>query len=243
MWKTFRGKCIYKSAKGTQVFQNILFRWLKFNSNALQTLLNRYFPHRPGLYYIKLLTVFARLKPAECCMFGLGGAGAAHSLNNQSKQKLTVIEYDEEIIEISKRFFMLDTINNLEVIHQDAQLFAKETKRTFDHILIDLFTADSFPHQCNTEEFFSNCRRILTDNGILAINLAYSNEQWPILQLIKTSFSYATITVPVQKSANIIIYATKTDSIDSLLETLKHNKKLKQVFWDAKWGCVAEVTL
>ncbi|WED44496.1 spermidine synthase [Legionella cardiaca] len=241
MWKTFHGKCIYKSPTGIRVFQNLLFRWLKFNSNALQTLLNRYFPHRPGLYYIDPLTLFVRLKPTNCCMFGLGGAGAAHALSYKKELKLTVVEYSIDIINIARRFFMLDKLSNIEIIHQDAQLFVQETNRFFQHLLIDLFTDDTFPAHCNTEEFFNHCKRILLPDGILAVNLANLHEQWPIFQLIKKNFPNSIIAVPVKKSANLIIFATKHESINPLLDILKQHNKLKKLLWDAKWGYVAKV--
>ncbi|KTC86587.1 spermidine synthase [Legionella brunensis] len=242
MWKTFYGRCIYKSSKGVQVFQNFLFRWLKFNSHALQTLLNRYYPYRPGLYYISLLTLFVRMNPTSCCMFGLGGAGAAHALYPYRKNlKLTVVEYDSDIIDIAQRFFMTNRLTNMEIIHQDAQIFAKQTDRCFQHLLVDLFTDEIFPAHCNTEEFFNHCKRILLPEGILAVNLANRNEQWPIFQLIKKSFANATIAVPVKKSANIIIFATKNESVNTLIDLLKQHKSLKRLFWDTEWGCIAEI--
>lgn len=241
MWKTFWANCIHESTKGIYVYENLLFRWLRFKGTALQTLLNRYFPHRPALYYVNPLTLFVRLNPGSCCMFGLGGAGVAHALSPFNKIKLTVVEYDSEVINIAKQFFFLDKLENLEVIHQDAQVFAMQTDRKFQHILVDLFTDEVFPEQCNSEEFFSHCRRILTSDGILAVNLANRNEQWPIFQLLRKNFQNATLAISVKKSANIIIFATKQNSVNYLTEKLRQNKTLKRLFWDEKWGCIAEL--
>ncbi|CEK10490.1 spermidine synthase [Legionella hackeliae] len=242
MWKTFWGNCIYKSANGIYVYQNFLFRWLKFNGTALQTLLNKYFPKRPGLYYVNSLTLFVRINPGNCCMFGLGGAGVAHVLSALEKPiKLTAVEYSREVITIAQQFFMTDRLPNLEIIHQDAQRFAQQTDRKFHHLLIDLFTDDVFPAQCKTEDFFSHCKEILTPEGILAVNLANRNEQWPIFQLIRKNFLKSTLAISVKKSANIIIFATKQGSVNYLIDLLKQHKKLKRLIWDTKWGCIAEV--
>ncbi|KTD19276.1 spermidine synthase [Legionella lansingensis] len=242
MWKTFCGRCIYQSPCGAQVYQNFLFRWLKFNSSALQTLINRYYPHWPGLYYIKPLTVFVRIKPSTCCMLGLGGGGAAHALSPyKNNLKLTIVEHDIDVINIAKRFFMLDRLSHIEIIHQDANLFVEQSDRQFEHVLVDLFSGDSFPEHCNTECFFDNCKRILSPEGILAVNLANRNEQWELFQLIRKSFVNATLAVPVRKSANIIVFASKNESVANLVDKLNDHKKLKQVFWDSKWGCVGEV--
>lgn len=240
MWKTFLGRCIYQSKNGVEVFQNFLYRWLKFKGKAIQSLLNRYFPERPGLYYVNLLTLFVKLKPASCCMLGLGGAGIAHALS-PFNIPLTVVESESEIIRVAQRFFMLDQLTNLEIIHGQAERFVNQTKQSYHHLLIDLFNAENFPPECNTEQFFSDCKERLLPNGILAVNLANIKEQWPIFELIRNNFSHCTLSVSVKKSANIVIFATKGKSIDHLVEMLKHHKKLKRLFWDTKWGNVAEV--
>ncbi|ASQ46083.1 spermidine synthase [Legionella clemsonensis] len=241
MWKTLWGACVHESTSGIRVYQNFLFRWLKFKGTTLQTLLNRYFPHRPGLYYVNSLTLFVRLSPGSCCMLGLGGAGVAHALSPFHQVKLTAVEYDGEVINIAKQFFRVNELSNLEIIHGDAQAFAMQTNKQFQHVLVDLFTHDVFPSQCNTEEFFYHCKRMLTTNGILAVNLANRSEQWPIFQLIRKNFHNSTLAVSVKKSANIIIFATKHKSANYLIDVLKQHKQLKNLFWDEKWGCVAEL--
>jgi spermidine synthase len=241
MWKTFAGKCIYESTTGIKVFQNYLFRWLKFNSNAIQTLINRFFPQLPSLHYIKPLTLFARLDPATCCMLGLGGGGVAHALSPWQKVGLTVVESNAEIINIAKRYFMINRIKNLEVIHQNAYDFVAQTNRQFDHILVDLFNAENFPSECNSEFFFSRCRTLLSPEGVLAVNLANRQEQQPILQLIRMSFCKITLATPVQNSANIIVFASKNNSVQFLIDKLREHKKLKAIVWDSQWGHLIKV--
>jgi spermidine synthase len=241
MWKTFAGRRIYKSASGIYVFQNPFFRWLQFDSDAFQTVLNRYFPEKPGLSYLKPLLWPVQLQPSSCCMLGLGGAGAAHALSPfLNHSKLTIVEANAEVIDIARRYFMLDKLTNLNILHQDANLFVQECQLQFQYVLVDLFTADSFPHHCNTDAFFSNCKRLLKPEGILVVNLANRHEQWPIFQLIKQQFSLSTLALPIADCSNMIIFARNNGSITPLLELLKMNKKIKTVVWDAKWGCIAK---
>ena len=141
MWKTLAGHCIYQTSTGTKVVQNPLFRWLEFNnSNALQTVLNRYRPEKPGLHYIKPLILAAELQPGSTCMLGLGGAGAAHALSPFLRSsQLTVIESNAEVIDLAARFFKVGNIANLTIIHQDANLYLQECRSQFQHLLVDLF--------------------------------------------------------------------------------------------------------
>lgn len=240
MWKTILGHCIYESPTGTRVFQNPVYRWLKFDSKAIQSLINRYFPHRPELSYLKPLILPGQLQPGNCCMLGLGGGGAAHALSPYlGDTKLTIVESNEEVINIAKRFFMIDKLTNLSIIHQDASLFVRDYKSEFQHILVDLFTANAFPDHCSNEAFFADCKRLLKPEGVLAVNLANSHEHWPVFQLIQKQFLRSTITFPVAGSANMIILAQNSSSPNSFIDTLKKSHTLRRLAWDGKWGCIA----
>lgn len=242
MWKTFARHCIYQSPTGIRVFQNPLFRWLQFESRAIQTLINRYFPHRPGLSYIKTLIFAVRLQPAQCCMLGLGGGGAAHALSPLlSPDKLLIVENNDEVIDIASRFFMINQLDNLSIVHQDANSFVYQCTHQFQHLLVDLFDANAFPSHCNNEAFFAQCKRLLKPEGILAVNLANRHEQWPLFQLIQQQFHLSTLALPVLDSPNMIILAQNSNSITPFLEFLKKNKHLRQLTWNNKWGNVAKI--
>lgn len=243
MWKTFAGQKIYQSTSGIRVFQNVLFRWLQFESKAIQTLINRYSPQQPGLSYIKTLILPVQLQPSSCCMLGLGGGGAAHALSPFIKpDKLLVVEYNKEVIDIASRFFLIDKLDNLIIKQQDASLFVQEYQYQFHHLLVDLFDANVFPSHCNNEAFFANCKRLLKSEGILAVNLANRHEQWPIFQLIQQQFPYATLALPIVDSPNMIVLAQNSYSITPFLDLLKKNKTLKRLSWNEKWGHVGKIS-
>ncbi|WP_028389518.1 spermidine synthase [Legionella fairfieldensis] len=240
MWKTRAGQCIYQSSTGIRVFQNLFFRWLQFDSTALQTVLNRYFPHRPGLHYLAPLVLPVKLNPADCCMLGLGGGGAAHALSPLlTNFQLTIVEASAEVIDVARRYFMIDQLKTLNLIHQDANLFVQQCKKQFQYILVDLFNADSFPAHCNTDTFFSNCKRLLKPGGLLVVNLANKNEQWPVFKLVEKQFPDSTIVLPVPDCSNMIIFA-QNGLISAFLAQLKTHKIMSQLMWDSKWKYIAQ---
>lgn len=240
MWKTRLGYCIYRSDTEICIYQNALFRWLRFNSETLQTVLNRYYPSRPGLYYIKPLILAVELLPGTSCMLGLGGGGVAHALTPLlEKINLTIIEKDPQVIDIARHYFGLDKLR-ISVIEQDACLFIQQCQTKYKHLLIDLFEAKTFPSNCANEQFFMHCKTCLTPDGILSINVANYSDHWPILQRIRKHFYQATVTFPVKKSANIIILASNDPSIYPLLDTLKRSNALRKLYWDAKWGWIGK---
>lgn len=240
MWQKLLGRCIYHSTKGIRVYQNLFFRWLRFDSPAMQTLISRRRPFKPALSYINLLILAAKLQPGDCCMFGLGGGGAAHALYPLLRNmKFTVVESNAEIIRIAKRYFMIGALENLEIEHQDAREYARECEHRYKHLLIDIYNAKQFPEHCNTESFFADCKKLLEPEGILTLNLANRQEQWPIFQIVKALFPSTTLILSVPKTENMIILATKSKTIKPLLEQFKANNQFKQLNWDPDWGYIA----
>lgn len=240
MWKTKLGHCIYTSPSGYKVFQNTFYRWLTLGSNALQTVINRRRPQNPILYYLPALTIMARHYPDNCCLLGLGGAGIPLMLKTITpNQLITAVECNEEVIEISKNYFMTDQLVNLKIIHQNACNFVQEQATQYKHLIIDLYDANHYPQECSTEDFFKNCRNCLTEDGFLAVNLANIKEQWTIVQMIKIQFK-ATVVIPIRHCANLVLIASKNDNKDLLMEQIIKTGEVKQIFWTKNWGAVAE---
>ncbi|HAT8180148.1 TPA: hypothetical protein JA361_11960 [Legionella pneumophila] len=240
MWKTKFGKCIYISPSGYKVYQNLLYRWLTLGSEAWQTVINRYIPHRPGLHYLQILTLMARKFPNDCCLLGLGGAGIAHLLSAQkTMHSIVAVETSEEVIQIAKQFFMTDLIPNFTIIHQSAQDFVRENKNVFQHLILDLYDATHFPDECHSMDFFIHCRKQLTDDGFLAVNLANAQEQWELVQLIKKQFP-SNIIIPIKKCANIVVIASKNDNKDFFIKQVKNTNEIKKIAWVKDWGYIAE---
>ena len=241
-WKTIAGRCIHHGTHGSRVYQNMTYRWLTLGSNALQTLIHRRHPERAGLAYIRPLTLAATALPGASCLLGLGGANIAHTLAPiMGDAGFTAVESSQEVIGIASSFFMTTQLKHLTIIHQDAHLFVQHHEEQYQHLMIDLFDAHSFPAHCNTADFFEACRRCLLPGGVLAVNLANLNEQWPILQLIRQHFPQCTVLIPVRGTANLVVLAYNGPKITPLLDALKQDRRLKKLIWCATWGCVATV--
>ncbi len=242
IWETLTGRCVYQGQTGTRVYQNRRYRWLTFDSKAIQTLLNRRHPERSGLQYILPLTLAAREIPGSTCLLGLGGAGVAHALAHASKQiPLDAVESSAEVIEIASAWFMTGHLGNLSIIQQDALVFVQQTRNQYQHLIVDLFDAHSFPAHCNNTGFFSQCHQILLPGGVLAVNLANINESWPVFMHIRSHFQQAAACIPVHGTPNMVVLAYKGNSAKPLLNLLEHHPGIKQLTWEPKWGYVARI--
>jgi spermidine synthase len=241
MLKTLVRKCIYNSPNGIMVLQNPLYRWLTFNSEDIQTLICRKNPAKPALEYISYLMYAAQKNPGDCCLLGLGGAGVVHALSPYLGDfPLTAVECNPEVIEIARNYFMTHQLYNLRITCVDASRFVQQSTQQYQHILVDLYNAYSFPQQCASKEFFLNCKRLLLPYGIISINLANREEQFPIFKLIQDSFSGHTLTLPVKNTANVIIFAGKEVHSKHLLQMVTQDKNLSGLEWDTLWGYIAK---
>lgn len=236
MWKTKLRSCIYTSPSGYKVYQNACYRWLTLGSNALQTVINRYKPYKPVLYYLPALTLMARKYPGTVCMLGLGGAGVALMLNDMP---LIAVDNSEEVIDIAKRFFIMDRLKNLTIIHENAMDYVQQCERNFTHLIVDLYNANHFPPECGHTDFFASCKKIITEDGFLAINLANIKEQYSIFQLVKNHFKN-TLVIPIRKSANMVIFAAKNDNKELFVNKIKQTAAFKRIIWVDSWGYVGD---
>lgn len=237
-WFTKFSKCIYTSPSGYKVYENFLYRWLTLDSHVLQTVINKRSPKRPVLYYVPALTLMARTKPNHCCILGLGGAGVVQVLAS-FPFPITAVDNSDEIIHIAQRYFMIDKINNLNIIHQSAELYLEQCTKRYTHLLIDLYNAQSFPPECNHEQFFLNCKKSLTPDGFMAVNLANTKEQHPILQLIKHHF-INTLTIPIKNCANMVIIASNHERRDEFVNNILETKEITKVMLVSSWGYVGK---
>ena len=240
MLKTLGGHCIYEASNGAKVHQNYFYRWLTFNSDCLQTLINRRNPEKPGLGYVHHLGFTVRNQPADSCLLGLGGAGIAHALAPYIHQsRLLAIENNADIIQIANTYFMTDRLKNLSIVNEDAIHFVQSTPVRYQHLMIDLFEADLFPANCSTPEFFGCCKEMLLPNGFLSLNLTNIKQQWTLYNEVRTAFNQRTVVLPVKGSSNMILVACNGPSIRPLLDLFKSSPFLKKLSWDPVLGCIA----
>ncbi len=243
MLKTTLGRCIFQGPGGARVYQNFLYRWLRFDSKAIQSAIDRKHPEKPVLKYLTPLCALARANPGDTCILGLGGAGAAHYLSQYiDNYKLISVDNNAEVIYIADKYFMANSIPSLDIVYQDALDFLKNYELSFKHLLVDLYHSNQFPEECNNALFFKRCDERLKDKGFLGVNLAAPEEQFIIFSKIKNQFNGCTVTIPVPASSNMVIFTCKNRSLPFLVEQLSKSLNIKKLIWDADWGCLAEIT-
>lgn len=104
-----------------------------------------------------------------------GGAGYSYPKHFQDEfpnKQLDVVEIDPELTDIAKHYFHFTPKPNTHIIHQDARNFLADTHRKYDGVLYDVLTSNlTVPFHLTTQETFSGVSQIMTDNGVLIINV------------------------------------------------------------------------
>ncbi len=239
-WKTSFGKCIYRSNDELKIFDNYIYRWLTFSSPYIQTLICKLKLHKPELQYIKPLTLAARNEKGKTCLLGLGGGGLIHYLNNLNIE-LTIIENNELVISVAQKYFMLDKIPNLNIKNIDANKFVKNQKEKYLNLLIDIHDAYTFPKQCLNLDFFISCKKILQENGVLAINICNKSDLQIIYNFLSSLFNNKVIRIPINGYTNTILLASDKYSINNIIDTFANHHEVKKLEWDSKFGYIVRV--
>lgn len=239
-WKTSFGKCIYNFNDELKIYDNYLYRWLTFSSPYIQTLLCKFKLHKPELQYMQPLTIAARHKIGSTCLLGLGGGGLVHYLNNLHID-LTVVESNKLVISIAQKYFLLGKLDNLKIFNIDASKFVENQQNTYTHLLVDIHGAYSFPSQCLNLEFFANCKRMLKENGVLALNICNSHELNIIYNFLSLIFANKVLTIPIKGFTNSILLASESYSLNNILKIYANHSEIKKLEWDNKFGYIAHL--
>ena len=131
---------------------------------------------RKGLKYIG----FERIRNFESVLvLGVAGGSVIKTLVDEIKfkGKITGVEIDPIIIEIANRFFHLDTINNLEIVIDDAFEFVLKTKSNYDLIVIDIFQDTTMPNFLFEDFFINRINFLLNLNGFILFNTMVLTEK------------------------------------------------------------------
>jgi len=168
--------------------------------------------HLPWLWNPEIKTVL---------LMGLGGSSIqrAYQAYHPDVETLTV-ELDPKVAEIARDHFGFKETEKMKVIVGDGRLHLRRTRKTYDLIVLDAYTANRYgsfiPYSLTTREFFAQTRKHLNDGGILAYNVIGSvqgrrkNIVGAIYNTIKTSFPQVYM-FPAVSSTNVVIIATTSE--------------------------------
>lgn len=194
---------------------------LKIRVNENIQSLNPDSPSCTRLYWGKVIEVLKENVPEMKSMLilGLGGGTIAHLASRvYPDADLVGVEVDPAMIEISKKYFNLDNIPNLNVIVEDAMRVVVEPDKfnlkehSFDAILMDIFIGEKYPDLGKSGNFVAAIKRLLHPNGLIIFNRIYRDDHQDEVNIfvdyIETQLANVKCTVVAgyTNSDNLLIY-------------------------------------
>lgn len=154
-------------------------------------------------------------KPIKSLLVLGGGAGSIPKIIYTElglNPKIDAVEIDEKVIELGKKYFNLDSYNNLNIVIDDALNFIKTNTKKYDLVCVDVFVGINVPNEFLSQQFFEQVKSCLTEKGELLFNfVAYNHETKKQVKEIETLLGNVFLQQQTFKieGINRIFYATK----------------------------------
>lgn len=148
-----------------------------------------------GIWDYFLVVPFFNPPPYEAgqvdnlCLIGLAG-GTIARLYTRAFGPIPIdgVELDPAIIEIGRRYFGM-TEPNLHAVAQDGRVFLRRTPRRYDVIIVDAYRPPYIPFHLTTVEFFRLARARLTEEGVIAVNVGRTHDDFRLVDAVAATMA------------------------------------------------------
>lgn len=118
------------------------------------------------------------------CLIGLAG-GTVARLYTRAFGPIPIegVELDPTVIEAGRRYFAMNE-PNLQAVAQDGRFFLQASARRYDVIAVDAYRPPYIPFHLTTVEFFQLARARLTEEGVVAINVGRTHDDYRLVDAL-----------------------------------------------------------
>lgn len=102
-----------------------------------------------------------------------GGAYTFPSVlaRERPRSQIDVVEIDPALDRLAAQYFGYTPLPNLRVVHEDGRVFLNQNSTKYDQVYIDAFSSLTPPYQLTTREAVERMKTVLTDNGVVVVNM------------------------------------------------------------------------
>src|SRR5688572_8786281 len=93
------------------------------------------------------------------------------------------VEIDPTIIEVGRRFFMMN-MPNFTAIPEDARYFLRRTDKRYQVVGVDAYRQPYIPFHLTTREFFNEVKDHLEPDGVVAINAGRTEDDYRLVNVL-----------------------------------------------------------
>jgi spermidine synthase len=162
------------------MFDDGNMRSLHFDKRTMQSAMWVEAPDELAFGYTRCMMGFllSNNQPKHILMVGLGGGSLVKYCHKYLPQtRITVLEIDDDVIALRDKFSIPADDHRLQIIHADAVQYVAQAEHKVDVILLDGFDSDGLAAELITDEFFSSCKNMLSQEGVLVTNMWGQSEE------------------------------------------------------------------
>lgn len=172
------------------------------------------------LDYVQRMMAWMLLRPTpeltkgEAVQLGLGAAAITRFCHSTLRMRTTAVELNPTVIAACRMFFHLpENSARLQVLQMDAAAFVADPLRadSVHTLCVDLYDHDAASPVLDSEAFYRDCHRTLTDGGVMSVNLFGRDASFErSAQRIALAFGDAQVwSLRPTKEGNTIVIALK----------------------------------
>ncbi|MDD5276060.1 MAG: spermine synthase [Methylovulum sp.] len=231
----YEGLLVYQSHDDDgllEIVERSGVRSLHFGTYPRQSSMRLHDPHKLELDYVRAMTswlLFKETLDGDALIIGLGGGSIAKFLLHHFPDcRLKAVEYRKSVAKIARSHFGLPLDPRLKIIIDDGgQYVCQRTESHQDRyslIIVDAFDHEGMAPSISNDAFFTACKALLKNDGILVINL-WGGTSNPLFQEVALwmghTFNWKTLFLPVQGKGNFIGLAFNDKTPQHSLQSLK----------------------
>jgi len=224
------------------VKESAKYRWFEYAGCSIQSIMSLANPVQIVMPVTQSFLLFLLINPkaSNILNLGLGGASLERCLGQYSEFSITSIESSPSIVDMAKEHFLLTNLSN--VICTTAEEFVASSHQQYDVILSDLFIGEQGSSCLLEEQFYQQLMNIITENGLVLINLYVENDQklTDILLTIRKYFSYLAL-VEFKDFSNIVVIASRV-GIASQQQLQKNKLLFTEIDWQEIDDIIEQIT-
>ena len=232
----YRGKIVYTDCDEDGVIdvvdESSSLRSLQFGSQAKQSTMFLRSPASLALAYTQCLmtSLLFNPDPKQVLVLGLGGGSVPKFiLDIFPACHVDVVEKRAKIVEVARRYFAVPDEVRLNITVSDGLgfLLYQHFDDLYDLIVVDLHESHRMAPVVLKSDFFPACHACLEENGMLAINLWYGNDEQAereVRSRLESIYPERVLYLPVAGKRNCIALAFDANFSDSR-ETLERRAR------------------
>ncbi|MGZ8215802.1 spermine/spermidine synthase domain-containing protein [Methylomagnum sp.] len=188
-------------------------RSLHFGTSPKQSAMSLADPDRLELSYVRamLAGIIFSADPGRVLLLGLGGGSLAKFLLNAFPEcRIDVVEYRPIVAMVAHEYFGLPEDPRLTLHIAEGGEFvchaADNAAGEYGHIFVDIFDHEGLAVSASQHDFVSACAKLLTPDGVLAMNLwgSHAESLRHSMRLLNLYFEGGTKRLQVTGRGNVI---------------------------------------